>query len=66
MSFNSEHSFNRSRNKGIKLLGFRGCASHMAEWEAYQRVMKETHIRTKPRMVAVNSTGGFKLNQKHK
>ena len=28
------------------------------------RIQKEEHVRTKPKLVAVNSTGGFKLNKK--
>ena len=33
MSFNPSHNFDKSRDNGIKLLGFRGCASRMMDWE---------------------------------
>jgi len=33
--------------------------------ELYNRLQKERHVRTKPRLTAVNATGGFKLT-KHK
>lgn len=66
MSFNPSHNFDKSRDNGIKLLGFRGCARRMMDWEACQRALKEAHVRTKPKMVAVNSTGGFKINKRPK
>ena len=36
------------------------------EIDQIHRLYNEEHKRTKPKLVAVNSTGGFKLNQKHK
>ena len=34
--------------------------------EMYNRMMKECHVRTKPKLAAANSTGGFGVTRKNK
>lgn len=65
MSYNDQHNVNKALRDVFQLRGFRGVSrAYEIELPLIQKTIRELNPRTKPRMTAINATGGFCVTKK--
>lgn len=65
MSYNDQHNVNKALRDVFHMRGLRGASrAYEVELPLIQKTIRELNPRTKPRMTAVNATGGFGVTRK--
>lgn len=65
MSEPVKHKRNLSENY-MRGAGWQSSLHRSAEFETFKRLQHAEHVRTKPKLAAANSTGGFGVTRKNK
>lgn len=67
MSYNRLHGLNRAASAIYHVGGLGGLGrTYEPEMALMRKLIREAHQRAEPKLVAVASTGGFKLKRNHK